>query len=68
MDVATKKYVDGAIPVASNITPSPNNATPAVGTATTWARADHVHKMPSASDVNAATVGDIPAASSAAPA
>ena len=54
MDVATKKYVDGAIPVASNITPSPNNATPAVGTATTWARADHVHTMPSASDVGAA--------------
>ena len=41
-----------SIPSASSTTPS-DLGTAAVGTGTTWARSDHVHKMPSASDVGA---------------
>ena len=56
------------VPSASSTTPANLAATAAVGTGTTWARSDHIHKMPSASDVGAlpsSTV--IPSASSATP-
>lgn len=41
-----------SVPAASSTTPA-DLGTAAVGTGTTWARADHVHKMPSASDIGA---------------
>ncbi|MBR3272586.1 MAG: hypothetical protein IKF98_01590 [Clostridia bacterium] len=50
--------VTSAIPQASNTTPAALG-TAAVGTGTTWARADHVHAMPSASDVGALTEDDV---------
>ena len=55
MDVATKKYVDDSIPTV----PSASDATPqalgtaAAGSSENYSRADHVHAMPSASDVGA---------------
>ncbi len=57
-----------SVPSASSTAPANLAATAAVGTGTTWARADHVHKMPSASDVGAlpsSTV--IPSAATATP-
>lgn len=50
--------VTSAIPQASTTTPAALG-TAAVGTGTTWARADHVHAMPSASDVGALTSDDV---------
>lgn len=50
--------VTNAIPQASNTTPAALG-TAAVGTGTTWARADHVHAMPSAADVGALTSNDV---------
>lgn len=43
--------VTAAIPQASTTTPAALG-TAAVGTGTTWARADHVHKKPTASELN----------------
>lgn len=43
--------VTAAIPQASSTTPAALG-TAAVGTGTTWARADHVHKKPTASDLS----------------
>lgn len=40
--LATTAFVAGALPVASTTTPN-MDGTAAVGTGTTWARADHVH-------------------------
>jgi hypothetical protein len=48
--------LSSAIPVASSTTPSALG-TAAVGTGTTWARADHVHAMPTAAQVGAAASG-----------
>lgn len=45
--------LSSAIPVASSTTPSALGAA-AVGTGTTWARADHVHAIPTAAQVGAA--------------
>ena len=45
--------LSSAIPVASSTTPSALG-TAAVGTGTTWARADHAHAMPTAAQVGAA--------------
>ena len=42
--------IPNAIPSASSTTPA-NLGTAAVGTGNTWARADHVHNMPTASDL-----------------
>lgn len=50
--------VTNAIPQASSTTPAALGAA-AVGTGTTWARADHVHAMPSAADVGALTEDDV---------
>ena len=50
--------VASAIPQASSTTPSPLG-TAAVGSGTTWARADHVHAMPSAADVGAVSASDV---------
>lgn len=47
-----------AIPQASATTPAALG-TAAAGTGTTWARADHVHAMPSASDVGAVSTADV---------
>ena len=48
-----------AIPSASNTTPNADSAAGAVGVMSTWARADHRHPLPSASDVGAvAKAGD----------
>jgi hypothetical protein len=43
-----------SVPLASSTTPAALG-TAAVGTGTTWARADHVHAMPTAAQVGAAT-------------
>lgn len=60
--------IPNAIPSASSTTPA-DLGTAAVGTGTTWARADHVHKMPTASDVGALPSSTtIPSASSSTPA
>ena len=45
-----------SVPVASSTTPA-SLGTAAVGTGTTWARADHVHAMPTAAQVGALAVG-----------
>lgn len=50
--------VASAIPQASSTTPSPLG-TAAVGSGTTWARADHIHAMPSAADVGAVSASDV---------
>lgn len=42
-----------AIPPASSTTPNADSAAGAVGVMSTWARADHRHPLPSASDVGA---------------
>jgi len=47
----------GTTPVASTTIPA-NLGTAAVGTGTTFARADHVHAKPSATDIGATTVGN----------
>ena len=47
--------VKDAIPLASSSTPQPLG-TAAVGTGTTWARADHVHKLPTRTDLGLGTV------------
>lgn len=47
--------VKDAIPLASSTTPQPLG-TAAVGTGTTWARADHVHKLPTRTDLGLGTV------------
>jgi len=56
MDAATKKYVDDNIPaVPEAATNAPEDlGTAAVGSSAKYAKEDHVHKMPSASDVGAA--------------
>jgi hypothetical protein len=51
-DSDTWTNADRSVPAASSATPSALG-TPAAGTGTTFARADHVHAMPSASDVGA---------------
>lgn len=56
MSSSDSTTINNAIPSASSTTPA-NLGTAAVGTGTTWARADHVHKMPSASDVGATPSG-----------
>lgn len=45
LQAATKQYVDGLIPTvpAASSTPPLMDGTAAVGTGTTWARADHIH-------------------------
>ena len=50
--------VANKIPVASSTTPA-NLGTAAVGTGTTWARADHVHAMPTAANVGAVSTSDV---------
>lgn len=52
VSTSDNRTINNAIPVASSTTPA-DLGTAAVGTGTTWARADHVHAMPSASDVGA---------------
>lgn len=52
MSSTDNRSVQAAIPLASSTTPS-NLGTAAVGTGTTWARADHVHEFPTASEINA---------------
>lgn len=47
-----------AIPVASSTTPA-NLGTAAVGTGTTWARADHVHNMPTAAQIGAVSASEL---------
>ena len=47
--------VKDAIPLASSATPQPLG-TAAVGSGTTWARADHVHKLPTRTDLGLGTV------------
>ena len=42
-----------SIPAAATSAPANLAATAAVGTGTTWARSNHVHKLPTASDVGA---------------
>lgn len=42
-----------SVPSASNSLPANLAATAAVGTGTTWARSNHVHKLPTASEVGA---------------
>ena len=59
---ATVKGVSNAIPAASSTTPA-MDGTAAVGTGTTWARADHIHPT----DTSRAAVSAIPAASSTTP-
>ena len=60
--------IPNAIPSASSTTPA-DLGTAAAGSGTTWARADHVHKMPTASDVGALPSSTtIPSASSSTPA
>lgn len=56
--VDTSTYaLASAIPVASSTTPAALG-TAAVGTGTTWARADHVHAMPTAAQIGAQPVGN----------
>ena len=50
--------VSSAIPQAATTAPA-DLGTAAVGTATKWAKADHVHQMPSASDVGAVSSDDV---------
>lgn len=50
--------INNAIPVASSTTPA-NLGTAAVGTGTTWARADHVHNMPTAAQVGAVSTAEL---------
>lgn len=52
MSSSDNTTIDNAIPSPSSTIPS-NLGTAAAGSGTTWARADHVHNMPSASDVGA---------------
>lgn len=47
--------VKDAIPLASSSAPQPLG-TAAVGTGTTWARADHVHKLPTRTDLGLGSV------------
>lgn len=54
VSASDSRTIDAAIPVASSTTPAPLG-TAAVGTGTTWARADHVHAMPTIQQVNAAS-------------
>lgn len=49
--------ISGQIPSASSTTPAALGAA-AVGTGTTWARADHVHAMPTAAQVGAQPIGN----------
>ena len=51
---AASYALSSAIPAASSTTPAALGAA-AVGTGTTWARADHVHAMPTAAQVGAAS-------------
>jgi len=53
IDTATYALAS-AIPAASSTTPAALG-TAAVGTGTTWARADHVHTLPTAAQIGAAT-------------
>lgn len=50
--------VSSAIPQAATTTPA-NLGTAAVGSSAKWARADHVHNMPSASNVGAVSASDV---------
>lgn len=50
--------VSSAIPQAATTTPA-DLGTAAIGTATKWAKADHVHNMPSASDVGAVSSNNV---------
>lgn len=54
VSASDSRTIDAAIPVASSTTPAPLG-TAAVGTGTAWARADHVHAMPTIQQVNAAS-------------
>lgn len=58
MSSSDNTSVASAIPQASSTTPSPLG-TADVGSGTTWARADHVHAMPSAADVGAVSTSDV---------
>lgn len=58
MSSSDSTTIPNAIPSASSTTPSPLG-TAAVGSGTTWARADHVHTMPSAADVGAVSASDV---------
>lgn len=50
--------VSSAIPQAATTTPA-NLGTAAIGSSAKWARADHVHNMPSASDVGAVSSDNV---------
>lgn len=50
--------VSSAIPQAATTTPA-DLGTAAIGSSAKWAKADHVHKMPSASDVGAVSSADV---------
>lgn len=52
VSASDNRTINNAIPVASSTAPA-NLGTAAVGTGTTWARADHVHAMPTAAQVGA---------------
>lgn len=52
VSASDSRTIDAAIPVASSTTPAALG-TAAVGSGTTWARADHVHAMPTAAQVGA---------------
>lgn len=54
VSASDSRTIAAAIPVASSTTPAALG-TAAVGTGTTWARADHVHAMPTISQVSAAS-------------
>ena len=56
MSSSDNTTIPNAIPQASSATPQPLG-TAAAGSATAWAKGDHVHAMPSASDVGAVPSG-----------
>lgn len=58
VSASDSRTIDAAIPVASSTTPAPLG-TAAVGTGTTWARADHVHNMPTAAQVGAVSTAEL---------
>jgi hypothetical protein len=56
--VAADGTISVSAPPAATVAPSNLAATAAVGTATAYARADHVHKLPTAAEVGALTQTD----------
>lgn len=58
MSASDSTPVSSAIPQAATTTPA-NLGTAAIGSSAKWARADHVHNMPSASDVGAVSSDNV---------